>query len=369
MKKLKILYDYSPACRKDKVGIPTFVSELYNELNKIDTISLEKTTCISDYISRKPWIFYRFIEKILYQNIYLPLKMYFGKYDIYIECNYMFIPLFKPKNTLIVNFIYDIGLILFDDIQVKKQIDNWRKKLPISIKNSDLLITLSKSSQKDIQNYLSDIGQSHKKVDFIYANSNSPAPNTIKYKDIQKKFSLYSDYFLFLGTIEPRKSPLRLIESFRLFKQKTQSKIKLVFAGKKGWLYQNVLDYIETNKLKDEVLFTGYISEEEKVILLKHAKAFFFLSRYEGFGIPPLEALRMKVPTLLSDIPVFHELYGENAYYAKVDNINEIALQMENILNNPKQIDISSLEKFSWEISAKKLVKILDKIQDIKLKD
>jgi glycosyltransferase involved in cell wall biosynthesis len=294
--------------------------------------------------------------------------MYFGNYDIYIECDYMFIPLFKPKNTLIINFIYDIGLVLFDDIQVKKQIDNWRKKLPLSIKNSDLLITISKSSKKDIENYLVDIGQSHKKIEFIYANSNPLAPCTTEYKDVQKKFSLYGDYFLFIGTLEPRKNPLRLVESFHLFKQKTQSDIKLVFAGKKGWLYQDVLDYVETNKLEKEVLFTGYISEEEKVILLKHTKAFLFFSRYEGFGIPPLEALRLGVPTFLSDIPVFRELFGENVHYAKIDDINEIVMQMEDILDNPKQIDMTSLEKFSWEASAFKLIEILYNYMDVRKK-
>jgi len=359
MKKLKILFDYSPACREDKTGIPLFVEHLYSELQSIETVEVHNTLCISKYISRKHWKTFRFFEKILYHNIYLPFKLTFGNYDVYIENQYMFNPLFKPKNTLIATFIYDIALALFDDLQTKKHTQNWRKQLPMSIKNSDLLMTISKSSKNDIEKYLHSIQQPMKAVEYVYADTDTLPLEQKKNRSIVKILGIEEAYFLFLGTLEPRKNPLHILEAFHLFKEKTKSPLKLVFAGKKGWLYQDVLHYIEKHDLSKEVVFTGYVSEEEKLALLQHTKAFLFLSVYEGFGIPALEALRLRVPTLLSDIPVFHELYEDNVLYADHNDCKDIAQKMQDILHSSVEIDPNTLSRFSWNRSALELIEIL----------
>lgn len=360
MKTVKILYDYSPACRKDKTGIPFFVAELYKELTILDNVTVVKTSCISRFVPIKFWKLDRFVEKILYRNIYLPLKMKWGNYDVYIENNYMFIPFFKAKNTFVVTFVYDIGLVLFDEIQTEKQTKNWRKKLPLSIANSDLLLTLSEASKHDIEHYLSDISQGNKPVDFIYASSTTISTVLLSHIEVSEKFALPQEYFLFIGTLEPRKNPLRMVQAFHLFKQQTKSDIKLIFAGKKGWLYHDVLTFIKNNDLDDEVIFTGYISEIEKVYLLQQCKAFLFLSIYEGFGIPALEALRLNTPTLLSDIDVFRELFQESVLYADPHDISDIASKMQKILLCPPNIDINALKRFDWAKSAYKLTGIID---------
>ena len=356
MKKLKILYDYSRACRNDHTGIPIFVNHLYRELVKIDTIDIKKTFCVSSVLPTRPWIVFRFFEQILYHNLYLPLKLKYGKYDIYIENQYMFIPLFKPKNTKIVNVVYDIGLMLFDDIQTRKHTHNWRKKFPVSIDNSDMLITISDSSKKDIKKYLTTI-KSTIPVEYIYANIDKIEP--CKNKNILNEFNIAQGYFLFLGTLEPRKNPLKLLEAFRLFKSNTNTTIKLVIAGKKGWLYDDVLSYIDQYDLENEVIITGYVSLEVKACLLQNAKAFLFLSRYEGFGIPPLEALHFNTPVLLSDIQVFHELFGNCVLYTNPLDIEETAKRMKEVLTTPPTIDLTLFNKFSWKDSAYKLVEII----------
>ena len=358
MKKLKILIDYSPACRADKTGIPLFVKHIYEELNKIDDIEIDKTFCVSSIIPIRPWFIYRLFEKILYQKIYIPFKLKFGNYDIYIENQYIFIPLFKPKKIKVVNIIYDIALVLFDNIQTAKHTRNWRKKLPISIKNSDILITISKSSKRDIQNYLDDLNIA-KPLDYIYANVDKI--EKCKDKRILDKFNINNEYFLFLGTLEPRKNPLNLVKAFKVFKENSENNIKMVFAGKKGWLYDEVLEYIRENDIEDEIIFTGYISEEEKSCLLYNAKAFLFLSIYEGFGMPPLEALEINIPIILSDISVFREIFEDSVYYVNPYDIDDISDKMSLILLEEPHTDKNILAKFSWELSAKKLVEIICK--------
>ena len=356
---MKILFDTSPLCRETKTGIPVFVERLYSALSQRDDIHLEKTFCFCKYLPRKPWYFYRLIEHIFYHNLYLPFKLTFGKYDVYIENQYMFIPLFKPKNTLIVTVLYDIALQMFDTIQTQKHTQRWRKRVPKSIKNSDLLLTISKSSKKDIEAYLHTIGQAQKPVEYIYIDADIKTQTIQNPKEILAHLNIHHDYFLFLGTLEPRKNPLKLIEAFHLFKRTTKSDIKLVFAGKKGWLYDEVLAYIERHHLEHEVIFTGFVSSREKYVLLKQTKAFLFLSLYEGFGIPALEALRLNTPTLLSDIAVFHELFGNNALYTDHNDTKAIASAMQNILENPPHIHQEDFQKFSWTKASDRLVQIL----------
>jgi len=360
MKKLKILFDYSPAYKLHPSGIPIFVSQLYSALERNTDIQLERTLDISLYIPRKPHKIFRLFEQFMYHDLYLPMKLYFGNYDVYIESQYIFNPLFKPKNTLIVTMVYDIALILFDNLQTPKHTDNFRKKLAKSITKSDLIITLSLASQKDIQNYLDKILKIQRTIDYIYADTPSPLALMYSSKDTLNKFNIYKEYFLFIGTLEPRKNPLLLIKAFHLFKQQTQSPVQLVFAGKKGWLYANVLEYIRNHHLEKEIIFIGYISEEEKIHLLQNTKAFLFLSLYEGFGIPPLEALKLGVPTLVSDIAVFHELFAKNVHYAPIADIQMISKKMQKILIHPPSINKELLNKFSWQKSANKLINIIE---------
>ena len=351
MAKLKILFDYSPACRDNKTGIPLFVKNLYQELEAIENIEITKSRCRSLVHCR----LYRF----LYNRVYLPLKLQFGGYDIYIENQFMFLPLFKPKQTKVVNIIYDIGLVLFDDIQTPEYTKKWRERLPISINNSDILVTISQSSLRDIKPYLLSINQSHKPLEYIYANVDLLPQSPLLIDTLKTKYAIKDKYFLFLGTLEPRKNPLQLVKAFKEFKVQTADPIKLVFAGKKGWLYDDVMEYIKSNALENEVIFIGYISDEEKITLLQNTQAFIFLSIYEGFGMPPLEALKLGTPTLLSDIAVFRELFEESAYYVDPYDVRAISDGMKKILEKPPIIDDIIFNKFSWEKSAKKLVEII----------
>ena len=361
MKQLKILYGYRSACVKNATGIPVFVKSIFEELKKNEDIQLRITGCFMEYVPKRPYLIFRFIP-LFYYSLYLPLKLILGKYDFYIENDYFFIPLWKPKRTKVITVVYDIGLILFDNIQTKKITKSWRWKFIRSMKNSDIIVTISQSSKKDIQDYLHSIGMKDKPIYCMYCDAQLVVPTVDKMEETLKKYSIQNDYFLFLGTLEPRKNPLNMIKAFHVFKKSDSKDTKFVFAGGKGWLYDEVLQYIKDHHLEDEVIFTGYVSEEEKYFLLKQASAFVFLSIYEGFGIPPLEALKLGTPVLLSDIPVFKELFEDSVWYASENDIKDISYKMNEIMMNTQPKDAAKvIEKFSWEKSANILMGIINK--------
>ena len=355
--KLKILFDLTPLCRK-RTGIPIFAQRLYEALKKHPNVNVEKTFSFCKYIPIKPWKLYRIFERVLYRELYLPFKLYFGKYDVYIESDYMFIPLFKPTNTIVVTIIYDIGLLLFDGLQRSQHPTKWKKRLLESIQNSDILLTISQSSLNDIVNNIDNRVFAGKRLDYIYADADEL--EDCENDGVLNKFGIKDDYFLFLGTLEPRKNPLNLIKAFHLFKESDTNNIKLVFACKKGWLYEDVFTYINKHHLQNEVIFTGYVSDQEKTCLLSNAQAFVFLSVYEGFGIPPLEALKSNTPALVSDIPVFHELFENSVLYADPNDERGIAEKMEQIIYTPPRINKDLFKKFSWEKSAEKFISLVE---------
>ncbi len=356
---MKVLYDNRPTCVKNASGIPIFAKRIFDVISRDKRITLLTSGCFLEKIPKRPYRLLRFVP-LFYYVLYLPAKLSLGRYDYYIENSYFFLPLWKPKNTKIITVVHDIGLILFDNIQTKKITKHWRWKFNISMKKTDIIVTVSETSKKDIQRYLDTIGLGTIPIYCIYNDVQLEIPQTGNSQEVLKKYGIDHDYFLFLGTLEPRKNPLNMIKAFHTFKIKYRTDIKFVFAGGKGWLYDDVLQYITEHQLEDDVVFTGYVSETEKYFLLKSATAFIFLSIYEGFGIPPLEALKIGVPVLLSDIPVFHELFEESVWYANGEDIEEIAEQMHNILTTKSVKDTHAvLTKFSWEKSGNQLLDII----------
>lgn len=357
LKKIKILYDYNPAVQKNKTGIPIFVNNIYKELVKNASLTVNKSGLFPLYLPPRPYRFFN-LFRIVYYKFFLSLRMLFGRYDIYIENGYIFKPYFIPKRTKIITVIHDIGLILYDDIQTEDQTNYMRKSLPISIKNSDLIVTVSESSKDDIDQYMNEIGIK-RPVEVVYN-----APEIIDVEEmVLSKFNIQNKYFLFLGTLEPRKNPLQMIKGFHEFTNKYNKDMKLVCAGKKGWLYSNVMKYIRENGLENKVIFTGYVTDQEKYWLIKKAKGFLFLSRYEGFGIPPLESLSLGTPVLLNDIPVFHELFEDDAIYVDANSATEVAKGMNELLAIEKTSKYKCLEKFNWKASGEKFSNLIKNLQ------
>jgi glycosyltransferase involved in cell wall biosynthesis len=146
--------------------------------------------------------------------------------------------------------------------------------------------------------------------------------------------------------------------------EKTRSNYQLVLAGGYGWKIDNELDYIK--KLNDEnIIITGYISDDQKNWLYKNASVFVLPSHYEGFGMPILEAMSFGTPTAVSDIAVFKEVSGNASLYFDKDNPKDISNKLDSLLNNKElQNKLSALgnqrlKKYSWQENAKKIGNLL----------
>ena len=184
-------------------------------------------------------------------------------------------------------------------------------------------------------------------------------------RKLKKSLEIEGEYFLYLGTIEPRKNLERLIEAYHIFSQKAGNDCpKLVLAGGKGWLYDSIFAKVTELKLSDKVIFTKYVPSEDMNALMCGALAFVFPSVYEGFGMPPLEAMACGVPVLVSGEASLPEVTGDCAVIVDAYSSENIAEGMNRLYTDSQLRDELSrrgLERakgFSWDNSAEILYNV-----------
>ncbi|HDS11577.1 MAG TPA: glycosyltransferase family 1 protein, partial [Candidatus Wirthbacteria bacterium] len=174
---------------------------------------------------------------------------------------------------------------------------------------------------------------------------------------VRRKFGIEQDYLLYVGLSSLHKNLLRLLEAFALV-CKDSPRLKLVLAGKKDARYLPGLEAkIAELDLHEQVVMTDFVSDDELVILYKTARAFVFPSLYEGFGLPPLEALAFGCPVVSSGATSLPEVLGDQARYFDPQDVNDMASAIKAELANPRPDKVYEIP-FGWEQMAKDTLSI-----------
>ncbi len=220
-----------------------------------------------------------------------------------------------------------------------------------SIKRAEKIITLSNDAKKEIiDHYDAD----SKKIIVTYESGTLEDTKTdfslAKFKKIQK----LQPYLLYVGNAHPHKNVEALLEAIEVIKNKEKD-WKLVLIGSDKFFYPRLVSYIKKKKLEKAVRIVGEVPNREIAVWYYFAKGFVTASKMEGFGIPPLEAMSMGCPAIVSDIPVFHEIYAEGATYFNQNNPENIAQIVLNTLKNKQLVDQLikrghyKAKEYSWE--------------------
>lgn len=179
-----------------------------------------------------------------------------------------------------------------------------------SAKRVSHVVTVSENSRRDIERFL-NIPDS--KVSIVY-NFLEDDFARITPQDSQDNADAYGKYFLFVGTVQPGKNIRTLIDAFDLYLRQAHAEAReLVIAGKYGWYYEEILEYAETRLSREHIHFTGYVGNERLKQLYVRSSALVYPTLYEGFGIPPLEAMALEVPVVASRVASIPEVVGDAA--------------------------------------------------------
>ena len=270
------------------------------------------------------------------------------------------LPLIHPKKTVIT--IHDVVFCYSPKSYslAARLYLNWATKF--AVKRATKIITPSETTKKDlIHFYRAD----PKKIVVIPLgfDANHKKQGAEQKSILQKNNLRPKQYFLFLGRIEYKKNTDTLIKAFDLFTKKNRD-MKLVLAGFPGHGGKTIINSIPSN-IKDRIILTGYINEDEKRTLLQNTLAFIFPSRFEGFGIPLLEAMEAEIPIIASDIPSSREVAGDLIHFFPKTKIHALTKLMQKIHEMPTLkkdciVDYEKkLKKFSWKTCAKKTFELL----------
>jgi glycosyltransferase involved in cell wall biosynthesis len=239
-------------------------------------------------------------------------------------------------------------------INPKKQYQNAKKIIAVSENTkNDLTKTFNISSEK-ITTIYSGITKNFRILPVGHPGL----------KKIKRKYNLPEKFFLFLGTIEPRKNLETLIDAFALFQSEDLEKYSLVIVGKPGWKYKKTFQKIEqyNSTHENKIILTNFIKSTEKVFFYNLATLFIYPSFYEGFGFPPLEAMACGCPVITSPNSSLTEICGNAALFVDPANANEIKNGIQTILENKNLFIPQGLlnsSSFSWQKSAQSFLDAL----------
>jgi glycosyltransferase involved in cell wall biosynthesis len=240
--------------------------------------------------------------------------------------------------------------------------------LPRFMRRADAIIAVSESTRRDA---LRLMPISPEKVQVIYEGVNPiyrPIHDGDALAAVRAKYQLPPRFILYLGTIEPRKNLLTLLDAYHTLLARDQGAPALVIAGRKGWLYRPVFDRVRELGLDGHVHFTDYIQSDDTTALLNASEMFVFPSLYEGFGLPPLEAMACGRPVICSNSSSLPEVVGNGAILFEPHDVGALVQAMERILTDEhlrselSMRGIAQASRFSWERTAKETLAVYQRL-------
>lgn len=300
------------------------------------------------------WTVWRWVRKN-------PVDIYHTEYIL---------PFFMPKSVKLITHIHDVSFKVIREMISWKDIYFLDFLIPWTIKRADKIIVVSQFTKDEIEKYYP---VSKGKIELVYNAVADDFAEDITSESIErarKKYNLPEKYILALGTMQPRKNIPFLVKAYSKIYKKLDG-VKLVLVGKKAHNFDDEIEKIiekSSSDLKENVIFTGYVDESDKTSVFAGAEVFAYPSLYEGFGIPPIEALYCGTPAVVSDIPVHLEIFKNTVKYFDPRDIDKCAKVLYDITNNNSDVknlaeSVSELKsRFSYKKSAEKFLLICQKI-------
>jgi glycosyltransferase involved in cell wall biosynthesis len=212
------------------------------------------------------------------------------------------LPEFLPRGCASVVTLHDLAFLRMPEVLTRPKRMYHRTFTTRSLRRASMIIAVSESTSRDLSELL-EISPQH--VTTVYPCIDGRFTQSIAEVDIQafrQRQGLEESFLLYMGTLEPRKNIPTLLDAYARLRQMTGTRARLVLAGGKGWLYDEIFARVQQLGLENEVVFPGYVSDEEQPLWYRAAAAFVYPSLYEGFGIPVAEALACGTPVITSTV-------------------------------------------------------------------
>lgn len=281
--------------------------------------------------------------------------------EVFHATDYLLPPLRRAGTVLT---IYDLTFQFFPEYHLP--LNRWYLALMLAryARRAGAIIATSESARRDVTRLMQIPPE---KVRVIYLGVNPvfrPIHDTAELARVRQKYDLPARFILYFGTIEPRKNLLTLLEAYHALLARDAAMPDLVIAGRKGWLHQPIFQRVHELGLETRVHFTGWVDEKDVPALMNSAQVFAYPSLYEGFGLPPLEAMACGTPVICSNVASLPEVVGEAGILAEPRDVSALASALVRVLNDESlRTDLSArglaqARKFSWERAARETLAV-----------
>jgi len=347
------------ATQGQQSGLGVFTNRLLSELK----LEIAKPLALRIYSSEIPqYCSMGTLQRLKWENWALPRLARKDQVDIlHVPA---FAPAFRKPCPLIVT-VHDIAGMLFKNQIGRLSAFYWGRWLPFVVKQADRIIADSRHTQKDLVEHL---GIPEKKIRVIYPSGHEDFSNAIpapQIEETKKRLSIRDRYFLFVGTLEPRKNLNRILDAFKVF-QNSNPEFQFVLVGSKAFAHGKYAGTLakEHALCSDSVIAPGFLDHEELNALYCGAQGLLFPSLYEGFGMPILEAMASGCPVITSTTTSTPEVAGDAAILVDPYSVEAITQAMSNLAGNESlRIDLrrkglEQIRKFSWKKAAREVIDV-----------
>lgn len=371
---MKIAIDGYEANIPQRLGSSQVAFELIKNFENLDyeneyTIFLPSSP-LGDLPKERAGFKYEILKpKKLWTRIALPLSLYKAKpkYDLIFSPTH-YIPRFSPTKRVVT--IFDLSFLHFPQMFDKKdlwQLKNWTD---FSIKNADHIITISNFSKKDIilsygtdKNMITVAYPGYDRENYKFQITNS------KLDRLREKYNIKDSYIIYIGTVQPRKNLVRLIEAVAKIENLSLIVVgKITGEGRRGWMYEEILEAPKRLGIKERVKFLGFVPTEELPNLIAGSECFILPSLYEGFGIPVVEAMACGVPVIVSNVSSLPEVVGKAGLLVDPYSVDQIEQAIRTIISD-KKLRAAYIKKsllrskhFSYDKMARTILKSFEQL-------
>ncbi|HSE32721.1 MAG TPA: glycosyltransferase family 1 protein [Pyrinomonadaceae bacterium] len=297
-------------------------------------------------------------------TIGLPLHVHENRLPLFHGTNYM-VPLWQRCLTIVT--IHDLSLLLHSDTHREDLVRRAKRRLPTMTRIASHVLTDSEAVKKEICEHLSVNSDKITAVPLAARRAFTPVPQDETFATRQR-LGVEDDFILFVGTVEPRKNLITLVRAFDELMRSTDLRPQLVVAGQKGWLTDDLYAHVEQSEIKNRILFTGYVSDDDLASLYSSCTVSVYPSLYEGFGLPPLEAMACGAPVITSRIPVIMETASGAARLVEPTNLQELTAALVELLTDQKarehysSVGQQRAAEFTWERTAQKTLEVYHRV-------
>ncbi len=258
--------------------------------------------------------------------------------------------------------IHDLSWLLHSSTHEARAVLRGRLRLPRMVRRATLVITDSEPVRREVCERFDLDADTVVAIPLAPQRGFSPLPPDVT-ADVRKRLGVEDEFLLFAGTIEPRKNLVTLMKAFEEVLRTTELRPQLVVAGRVGWKSSDLLTQLERSPLKERVKLIGYVSDADLCALYSSCRAFIYPSIYEGFGLPPLEAMACGAPVIASAVP---SVTPAVARVVAPTDIKAIARSIIDLISDPRERESLSFRgmkhaaTFSWERTAKLTREVYD---------